>query len=84
MKIEEARKKKGMSRKEVSDWLDIPYRTLCGWENGERTCPHYVEKLIVEKIMRGKEEISTVTTQMAKKVEMGTLDDVNTFLERFA
>ena len=56
MNIEEARKKMHMSRKEVSDWLEIPYRTMCGWENGERVCPTYVEKLIVEKILRGKEE----------------------------
>lgn len=54
MNIEEARKKVGMSRKEVSDWLEIPYRTMCGWENGERVCPTYVEKLIVEKILREK------------------------------
>ena len=55
MNITEAREKAGMSRKEVSEWLEIPYRTMCGWENGERTCPTYVEKLIVEKILRGKD-----------------------------
>lgn len=55
MNIEEARKQMHMSRKEVSEWLEIPYRTMCGWENGERACPPYVEKLIVEKILRGKE-----------------------------
>lgn len=56
MNIEDARKEMKMSRKEVSDWLEIPYRTLCGWENGERHCPTYVEKLIVEKILRGREK----------------------------
>lgn len=55
MTIEEARKKQGMSRKEISEWLEIPYRTLTNWENRERTCPHYMEKLIVEKILKGKE-----------------------------
>ena len=55
MTIEEARKKQGMSRKEISEWLEIPYRTLTNWENGERAWPHYMEKLIVEKILRGKE-----------------------------
>lgn len=56
MNIEEARKKMNMSRRTVSEWLEIPYRTLCGWENGERKCPIYLEKLIVEKILGGKEE----------------------------
>ena len=51
MTIEEARKQKRMNRKELSDWLEIPYRTL---ENGARSCPVYVEKLIVEKILREK------------------------------
>jgi hypothetical protein len=46
MKIEEARKQKNMSRRELSEWLN--------WENGERSCPDYIEKLIVEKILRDK------------------------------
>ena len=54
MKIEEARKQKNMSRRELSEWLEIPYRTLTNWENGERSCPDYIEKLIVEKILRDK------------------------------
>lgn len=55
MTIEEARKQMGMSRKDVSDWLEIPYRTLTNWENGERSCPAYMEKLIIEKILKGKQ-----------------------------
>ena len=51
MTIEEARKQKGMSRREVSEWLD---RTLSNWETGVRSCPHYIEKLIVDKIIQGK------------------------------
>jgi len=51
MTIKEARKEKGMSRRDVSDWLEIPYNTLSNWENGERPCPVYVEKLVVEKIL---------------------------------
>lgn len=54
MTIEEARKQKGMSRREVSEWLEIPYRTLSNWETGVRSCPHYIEKLIVDKIIQGK------------------------------
>ena len=54
MTVEEARKQQGMSRREVSEWLEIPYRTLTNWENGVRSSPHYIEKLIVEKILQGK------------------------------
>lgn len=52
MTIEEARKQVGLNRRELSEWLEIPYRSLSNWENGERECPQYVEKLIVEKILR--------------------------------
>ena len=51
MTIAEARKEKGLSRKDVAEWLEIPYRTITNWENGERQCPAYIEKLIVEKIL---------------------------------
>lgn len=59
MTIEEARKSKGMSRKDVAEWLEIPYRTLTNWENGDRQCPPYIEKLIVEKISTGRAENGT-------------------------
>lgn len=52
MTIEQARKEMNMSRREVAEWLEIPYRTLTNWENGERPCPAYIEKLVVEKILR--------------------------------
>ncbi|OUP18335.1 hypothetical protein B5F29_11015 [Lachnoclostridium sp. An196] len=51
MTIQEARKERGLSRKAVAEWLEIPYRTISNWENGERQCPAYIEKLIVEKIL---------------------------------
>ena len=51
MTIAEARKEKGLSRKDVAEWLEIAYRTITNWENGQRQCPAYIEKLIVEKIL---------------------------------
>lgn len=52
MKLQETREQAGMTRAQLSKWLDIPYRTLTNWENGERECPAYVERLIIEKIER--------------------------------
>ena len=51
MTVAESRRKAGMSRRELADWLDIPYQTVTNWELGKSKCPEYVEKLIVEKIM---------------------------------
>lgn len=52
MTIKEAREERGLSRKEVCDWLKIPYRTL--WEIGDRECPEWAEMLIVEKILQSE------------------------------
>jgi DNA-binding transcriptional regulator YiaG len=57
MTIKEARTSCGMSRRELSEWLEIPYRTLTNWENEVRNCPPYIEKLIVEKVLQRNENI---------------------------
>ena len=54
MKIADARKAKGMTQQDLSEWLEIPQKTLEKWEQGARKCPVYVEKLIIEKIVRDK------------------------------
>ena len=54
MAVKEAREERGLSRKEVCDWLKIPYRTLQSWEIGDRECPEWAEMLIVEKILQSE------------------------------
>lgn len=44
------RESTGMNRKEFSEYLDIPYRTMSDWENNLRTMPAYVFSLIEYKI----------------------------------
>ena len=44
------RERSGMSRKEFSEWLGIPYRTMQEWELGRRTMPDYVLNLIEYKV----------------------------------
>lgn len=52
MTIREARLKANMTQQEVSTMLEIPLRTLKGWELGQRVPPVYVEKLVVEKLQQ--------------------------------
>lgn len=62
MTIQEARSQVGMNRTQLSEWLEIPYRTLTNWENGARPCPAYIEKLIVEKILNsGREYLQNIS-----------------------
>ncbi|KAB1437493.1 helix-turn-helix domain-containing protein [Candidatus Galacturonibacter soehngenii] len=45
----------GMNRKDFSDWLGIPYRTMQEWELGRRQAPDYVLRLIAYKVKMEKE-----------------------------
>ena len=48
------REQSGMNRKEFSDWLGIPYRTMQEWELGRRMMPEYVLRLIAYKVKNEK------------------------------
>lgn len=48
------REQSGMNRKDFSDWLSIPYRTMQEWELGRRVMPEYVLRLITYKVLNEK------------------------------
>lgn len=64
MNIEEARKARGMSRKDVSRKLGIPYRSLENWEKGLSKCPDYVERLVVAEILRRGKKMTDIEVLM--------------------
>ncbi|MBO5326309.1 MAG: helix-turn-helix transcriptional regulator [Lachnospiraceae bacterium] len=45
-KIKELRIKTGLNRKEFSEHIGIPLRTIEDWEAGRRNPPEYIPKLI--------------------------------------
>lgn len=48
--ILEIRQATGLNRKQFSDALRIPYRTVEDWEKGARACPAYVAELIAYRV----------------------------------
>lgn len=52
--VKEARNAIGLSQQALSDWLEIPKRTIEDWDTGKRKCPDWCRKLIVEKIFTHK------------------------------
>ena len=46
----EMRKQTGMKRKELAEYLKIPYRTMTDWERGERTMPDYVLRMMAYQL----------------------------------
>ena len=62
-KIRELRTQTGMNRKDFSEHLGIPLRTIEDWEAGRRKPPEYIPRLIAyqlmyEKMMKKNEETS--------------------------
>ncbi len=50
------REQTGMNRKDFSEWLGIPYRTMQEWELGRRVMPEYVLRLIAYKVSNEKQK----------------------------
>lgn len=62
-RIRELRAQTGMSRKDFSEHIGIPLRTIEDWEAGRRNPPEYIPRLIMyqllyEKMLEKKEEKS--------------------------
>lgn len=49
-RLKAERKLSGLTQAKMAEELGIPKRTIENWENGTRTAPEYVERLIVEKL----------------------------------
>jgi transcriptional regulator with XRE-family HTH domain len=47
-KIKEARIKYGLTQTQVSNITGVPFRSIQNWETGQRKCPEYVEKMVVD------------------------------------
>lgn len=48
--LKSARKDVGLTQKALSEWTQIPKRTIEDWEGGRMTPPEYVQRLVLEKI----------------------------------
>jgi DNA-binding transcriptional regulator YiaG len=51
MTVKEARKQVGLTQQGLSDWLEIPKRTIENWDSGKSYPKPWLEKLLVEKIL---------------------------------
>lgn len=48
MNIKETRIKYGLTQTQVSNITGVPFRSIQNWETGQRKCPEYVEKMVVD------------------------------------
>lgn len=63
------RKYSKMTKKQFSEYFGIPYRTLQNWEDGSRSCPEYLKKLMHYKLIKESliKEEKTMTRFAIKK-----------------
>lgn len=40
----------GLTQHQLANLTGIPFRTIQNWEGGQRKCPDYVERLVLEKL----------------------------------
>lgn len=49
-KLKQIRLEKNMTQHEFSEFIGVPFRSIQNWETGQRKCPEYVEKLLIDKL----------------------------------
>ena len=57
MTIKELRQQTGLSQTAFAKYFEIPLRTVQDWEQGKRTPPEYLVKLMAEKLKMNKLEV---------------------------
>ena len=45
--IKSERIRLGLTQHQLADLTGIPFRTIQNWEGGQRKCPEYVEKMVL-------------------------------------
>lgn len=68
-KIKSERLRLGLTQQQLADLLGIPFRTIQNWEGGQRKCPDYVERLILDKLSQANYKVEE-TENIIKKEEL--------------
>ena len=48
--IKSERIRLGLTQHQLAEITGVPFRTIQNWEGGQRKCPDYVEKMIIDKL----------------------------------
>lgn len=50
MNIKDARIRHGLTQKQLAEITGVPVRTIENWEGGQRKCPAYVERMVLDML----------------------------------
>ena len=79
-KLKSAREKFNMTRVEVSNKLEIPYRTLEDWEAGKSTPPKYVQNMYLKALFE-IQPTYTIYLDVEVVASEKTLEEVKEFFK---
>lgn len=84
-KIKDKRIALGLTQQQLSDITGVPFRTIQNWEGGQRKCPDYVEKMILDKLNQMPDQLDykTILEEVLDmlKLDMKTLH--NSYTEHY-
>jgi transcriptional regulator with XRE-family HTH domain len=71
MNIKESRINHGLTQKQLSEITGIPERTIQNWEGGQRKCPDYVEKMVLDTLEQkfGQPDYKTILEEIGEMIE---------------
>ena len=71
MTIKETRIKYGLTQSQVSNITGVPFRSIQNWEGGQRKCPEYVEKMVVDILDQkfGKPDHETILEEILEMLQ---------------
>lgn len=72
MTIKELRQQTGLSQSAFAKYFEIPLRTVQDWEQGKRTPPEYLVKLMSEKLKMNKLEVQRRSYRLSFVIETKT------------
>lgn len=69
--IKNKRIKLGLTQSQLSEITGVPFRTIQNWEGGQRKCPEYVEKMILDKLnqMFEQPDYKTILEELLEMLE---------------
>ena len=83
--IKSERIRLGLTQQHLSEIIGVPFRTIQNWEGGQRKCPDYVEKMILDKLnqMFDQPDYKTILEEILEmlKSDMKTLH--NSYTEQY-
>lgn len=88
MLFSELKQKSGMTLTQLSNYFEVPYRTVQNWVAGVSQCPEYLMKLFVYKmehegILFPKTPTAMYEDELVTRIKVVISDDINKYAAAF-